>query len=105
MLKDEITVIQDLESDSTVFVAVIITLAVLVVILLGGGFVAWWFWIRPTEWKHVEESRSNSLENVQAEFAEIQEKKEEPRPSVTLRDNTWTGIRRSLACGNNQIVI
>lgn len=76
------------------FVAVIVTLAILVVILLGGGFVGWWFWIRPTEWKHVEESRSNSLENVQTEFAEIQEKgssDDSSRPSVTLKDHTWTG--------------
>lgn len=70
--------------------AVIVTLAVLVVILLGGGFVAWWFWIRPTEWKHVEESRSNSLDNVQADMGEMQEK-DEGRPSVTLKDHTWTG--------------
>lgn len=102
-LQDEIVAVaEELDGDSEetsngTFVAVIITLGVLCLILLCAGFVGWWFWIRPTEWKHIEET--TSVENVRVEPSttiEVNEKvleemKERERPSVVLNGNTWTG--------------
>lgn len=87
------------DTDSGTFVAVIITLAVLVLALLCAGGVGWWFWIRPTEWKHIEESPS--VENVRVDSnnppatVEVTERTNDEevkdRPSVVVNGHTWTG--------------
>lgn len=108
-LEDEMTVGEEKneededEPSNSTFVAVIIALSVLVLLLLGAGFVGWWFWIRPTEWKHIEET--NSVENVRIERATqdvgttgkgTEEMMERERPSLNLNGHTWTG---GFGCG------
>lgn len=62
----------------------------------------WWFWIRPTEWKHIEETQS--VENVRVDptpsnhvnvaTKASEETVEKERPSLKLNGNTWTGEKR-----------
>lgn len=95
-LEDEISASElTNDGDNSTFVAVIITLSILVIILLCAGFVGWWFWIRPTEWKHIEEN--TSVDSVKVERSSppvgdtIEEMAEKERPSVALNGYTWTG--------------
>lgn len=90
------------ETSDTPFVAAIISLSVVVFILLAAGFVGWWFWIRPTEWKHIEETasvNSASMDNQDGGLATktTEEMAEKDRPSVTLNGHTWTGERTFIA--------
>lgn len=86
------------ETDNGTFVAVIIALSVVVLVLLCGGFIGWWFWIRPTEWKHIEET--TSVENVRVEPSSravdvtgrtADEMMEKERPSLNINGHTWSG--------------
>ena len=85
---------KDEGTSSGTYVGVIIALGVLVLLLLGVGFIAWWFWIRPTEWKEIEETPSVTSSGQEepptsvATAKSIDEVKE--RPSLVLNGHTWT---------------
>lgn len=95
-LQDEIVAAVDEDKEEEepsngTFVAVIITLGVLCLALLCAGFVGWWFWIRPTEWKHIEETASVDNVKVEVNGRSTDEMMEKERPSMVINGNTWTG--------------